>query len=347
MNLNTLIKVYEKINRFETKAAGIAKASHTDAREEEKLKEELTKIKQELALLDEQTENLRKELERESFNFREMKAKIDQAGITRQTLTELESQYNDLVSGTEVIEKKSNDFDAVFGNIMTLSADPVHQSEFQQLITIGASLIQQIRLQKKLTKRKNGFERKKNNLAADLKKTTTSIEKIKGKYQQDIEHFVQYRKESPALEKKQISLSKKMETLSGKIKKLEKKLQNEASGEIIARHRLELEQKKKELDSETARRTMAETKKQEITRRLEQETHRLDKIKRQIAELEKINEDTTQFLHDNGIDAQHTGADDRQKTIDTIRYLKKYFRETVMAQDDRTGRNDHLTDENQ
>jgi DNA repair exonuclease SbcCD ATPase subunit len=347
MNLNTLIKVYEKNNQFEIKAAAIAKNTQSDAREEIKLKEQLTKIKQDLALLDEQTENLEKELDRETLNLTQIKEKVDQSGITRQTLTELENRHHELVSRTEILEKKSNDLDALFGNIMTLLADPLHQSEFRQLITIDTRLMQQVRLQKKLSRRKKDLEKKKNNLAADLKKTTASIEKIKGKYQQDIESFVQYRKESPALEKKKTSLNKEAETLSGKIKKLAKKLQNEASEEIVAQQRKELEQRKKELDFETQRRTTAETKKQEITHQMEQDTQRLDKIKGQIAELEKINDHTTKFLHDNGIDPQYTPTTDRQKTIDTIRYLKKYFRDTVMVQDDRTGRNGHLTNENQ
>jgi chromosome segregation ATPase len=340
MNLNALIETYKQCAQLETRLAGIVKEIEAALREEENLKKELQKINLELIRLREKDQPLQKDLEQETSKLEKIMAEIRQAGVTPQTLAELEKRYRHLESETRVLEEKGRERDTLLRNLASRLADPGLQAQLQRLCADESQLQQQVTLQKRLTSRKKKLEQNKSTLVTSLVKTAAAIDKLNETHRREIDSFLQYRDQSPTLEKRKTSLTKKEAYLTGKIQGLEKKLQNEAAPGKIRQLQEELENKKKELEVQGETRALLETKKQETTHLLDQETQKLDKIKAGIDGLETIAAELTCFLKERGITSpDQEGRATREETLEIIHCLKKYIRETVIPQDNRIGSN--------
>jgi len=272
MNLNSSIETYKQANEFETRLAGITKEIETLRREEENLKKDLHETNLELIRLKEKNQALEKDLQQESGKLEKIMTQIHQAGVTPQTLAELENRYHRLVSAARVVEEKSSEWDTLFQNLSDRLPVPEFQAQFRRLCVMDSQFRQQVTRQKRLITHKKKHEQKKNTLAASLEKNGTAIEKLKETHRKEIDSFLQFREQSPKLAKKKTSLTKKEAVLIGKLQGMEKKLQKEAAPEKCQQLRDELENKKKDLEAQSETRTLLETKKQEITQRLDQES---------------------------------------------------------------------------
>jgi chromosome segregation ATPase len=342
MNLNKLINTYKDVRTLEKEYSQIDKTTDFNLREKEKLETQLKTLNIELGNLDEECCVSENQLQIETRRLAKLTADLDQSQVTPRTLTQLERQFLKLETKTHTIEDKILQLENLFETLTEQMEDPELQRIFQHMPRLENQLKQLTGSQKKLRLRKAKLDKGKITLTAGVTTVSGDIEQLDKKYRQDIDCFTKYRENAPNLEKKKGALNKQSDTLTKTIKALKNKLRKEASAEVIQQYQEDLEDCKAELEREKRERTAAESKKQEMTKQVQQESQRLENTRQEIEELRSITAETASFLATKSMDLpameenENPGMDN---TIEIILYLKKYFRETLNAQVERTGKN--------